>query len=480
MTASASLSWSTAVLTVPLSRPLGSVYVVFFMPSDLAASFIFRTNAVSSSDPVSHRASSRATLLPDGIISIFSMSCRLYFCPTRSPTMRDSSLAVPSSTVLASTVTVGPGSSRLIGCSRRITYAVMILATLAVGTGFCSPNVPMVPEPATMTAACPFSGHGMLNVPPPTVNDAAFVSTTRLGSGNGRTTWTTSATSASSATRGDQILTRRRAVRAGVFGGGGVLVSCASRSMGEAGGVRGCTGGRSATPSVIVLSDPATSFGGRNATVRVLSEDSAGVASPGSSSGAESVLLASAGRSVSLSGSVPSPSEVAPALSPGSASAVSAAGSVSSPDFMSSWAAARASLSVAVVPFSAAGSVSSSDFVSSWAAARASLSTAVPSSPAVGAVSLLGSLPSSSAVASTPLPGAVFSSPAVGSAVSSEAVAPLRAAASVSASGGVVSSSVVASVTSVPWRGSAPEWSAWSASSTSSAFEDSSTASVGR
>lgn len=86
----------------------------------------------------------------------------------------------------------------------------MILATLAVGTGSCSPNVPKVPEPVTMTAACPCSGHGRVNVPPPMVKDDASASSERTGSGSGRTNWTTRATTARSATTGAHILTLRR------------------------------------------------------------------------------------------------------------------------------------------------------------------------------------------------------------------------------------------------------------------------------
>ncbi len=66
ITASASFSWSAAVLTVPASRPLGSVYVVSFIPSSFAAAFIFATKASVAGEPVSQRASRRETLLADG------------------------------------------------------------------------------------------------------------------------------------------------------------------------------------------------------------------------------------------------------------------------------------------------------------------------------------------------------------------------------------------------------------------------------
>ena len=71
MTALASLSWSAGVDRVVASRPLGSVYVEFVIPRSSAAAFIFLTNAFSVS--ASQRASSRATLLPDGIIRSWSI-----------------------------------------------------------------------------------------------------------------------------------------------------------------------------------------------------------------------------------------------------------------------------------------------------------------------------------------------------------------------------------------------------------------------
>ncbi|CAM5314716.1 hypothetical protein TPAU25S_00949 [Tsukamurella paurometabola] len=42
----------------------------------------------------------------------------------------------------------------------------MTLATLAIGTGFCSPEEPNVPMPCTSSAACPAAGHGMSGLPP--------------------------------------------------------------------------------------------------------------------------------------------------------------------------------------------------------------------------------------------------------------------------------------------------------------------------
>ena len=60
----ASLTWSTAVLTVPLSSPDGSVYRVSAMPSFAAAAFIRATNAAGV--PASHRARICAMLSAEG------------------------------------------------------------------------------------------------------------------------------------------------------------------------------------------------------------------------------------------------------------------------------------------------------------------------------------------------------------------------------------------------------------------------------
>ncbi len=42
----------------------------------------------------------------------------------------------------------------------------MTLATLAIGTGFCSPDEPNVPMPCTSSAAWPSAGQGMSTLPP--------------------------------------------------------------------------------------------------------------------------------------------------------------------------------------------------------------------------------------------------------------------------------------------------------------------------
>ncbi len=131
------------------------------------------------------------------------------------------------------------------GCPWRITYAVMILATLATGADFSLPYVPMVPTPSTSTAPWPSSGHGMSSFSPPKVYVGSAESVS-AGSGSGRTACAIAKTIRSSRTSGVQILTRRTAVRTGVSGGGGVFVSSASRSSGGLGGM-GCCRVRSAS-----------------------------------------------------------------------------------------------------------------------------------------------------------------------------------------------------------------------------------------
>ncbi len=89
----------------------------------------------------------------------------------------------------------------------------------------------MSPTPITFAAACPWSGQGIWNFSPPNVY-AFFSPRLRVASGSGRTSWTTQKTISSRMTSGVQILNRRTTVRTGVSGGGGVFVSCASRSSG--------------------------------------------------------------------------------------------------------------------------------------------------------------------------------------------------------------------------------------------------------
>lgn len=157
MARGANLSWSSAVLRVVDSRPLAPAYVVRVIPSSAVASFIFTTNA--SWLPASQRASSRATLLPDGS-SISSSSLRwLSRCPSRTGAV-DSLSECASCAASRSTLISGPVSPSLSECPLRITYAVITFVTLAIGTGCCPPVLPNGPMPLTSTLAWPSCGHG--------------------------------------------------------------------------------------------------------------------------------------------------------------------------------------------------------------------------------------------------------------------------------------------------------------------------------
>lgn len=98
--------------------PLTPVYEVARMPSPAAARFIFATNAFSP--PASQRASSRATLLPDGTI-ISSSSRRWVYSRPASTGAVVSTEEYDSSAARRSATTVAPGASASIGWLFRIT-----------------------------------------------------------------------------------------------------------------------------------------------------------------------------------------------------------------------------------------------------------------------------------------------------------------------------------------------------------------------
>ncbi|GAA3163543.1 hypothetical protein GCM10020001_105390 [Nonomuraea salmonea] len=134
--------------------------------------------AKRSSEPASHRASSRAALLPDGT-SISSSSRRSRIRrPSTSGTV-DSCGRKDSSAAVRSTVINGPWPDGLSGWRRSNTYAVITFVTLAIGTGSAPPLEPSLPTPTTSTAACPSSGHGRgTSVPEATPHpDSAHTST---------------------------------------------------------------------------------------------------------------------------------------------------------------------------------------------------------------------------------------------------------------------------------------------------------------
>ena len=88
-------------------------------------------------------------LFADGIIMAERASCSVSLSPAFTVLSVDSPAAssLPSDSPLASTVMDGPASPFLSGWSLSTTYAVIALATLPIGTAFCSPNESTVPRP---------------------------------------------------------------------------------------------------------------------------------------------------------------------------------------------------------------------------------------------------------------------------------------------------------------------------------------------
>ena len=88
-----------------------------------------------------------------------SSACSAWRSVIRSPAFTlsvDSPRATrcPSSATSAGViVTTNPCSPGASGCSRRVRYAVMTFATLAIGTGVVLPDAPKLPTPSTSTAA---------------------------------------------------------------------------------------------------------------------------------------------------------------------------------------------------------------------------------------------------------------------------------------------------------------------------------------
>ena len=141
------------MLTVARSSPDGSVYRVSAIPSAAACAFIAATNVAGS--PASHRASSRAMLSAEGS-SRASRACRSVStspAATRTRDWRPAASAAYAAASCAETVSAGPSSAGRSGWSRSTRYAVITLATLAMGTGRTAPEEPRLPSPATSTVA---------------------------------------------------------------------------------------------------------------------------------------------------------------------------------------------------------------------------------------------------------------------------------------------------------------------------------------
>src|SRR2546423_776711 len=155
------------------------------MPNRAAVAFIFARNA--SVPPASHRASSCAMLSAEGSKSATS-ACRSVSTSFAVTFTRERSAASCAGYAAASaedTVIVGPSSPAASGWSDSTTYAVITLATLAIGAGRAAPDVPRLPTPTTSSAAWPWAGQGSTGGVPGITTDPGSVSAT-CGSGSGR------------------------------------------------------------------------------------------------------------------------------------------------------------------------------------------------------------------------------------------------------------------------------------------------------
>jgi hypothetical protein len=113
-------SWSAAVETVPGSNPLGSVYVVWFIPSAPASVFISARRRISL--PATVAARMEAMLLPEGISnpssSWRSVSCSPA-CTATTDWFRVPSEAAASASAVVTAIE-NPSCSPLIGYRSRV------------------------------------------------------------------------------------------------------------------------------------------------------------------------------------------------------------------------------------------------------------------------------------------------------------------------------------------------------------------------
>jgi hypothetical protein len=143
------------------------------MPNLAAVWFISVTKA--ETEPASHLARTFATLPAEASSSASRASRSLSCSPaltftTDWPSFTSLPYAAASAAV---TVMVGPDSPSASGWCLRMRYAVIVLATLAIGSAvLVSPEVPSMPTPSTSTAACPMPGQtragdapGMVKLP---------------------------------------------------------------------------------------------------------------------------------------------------------------------------------------------------------------------------------------------------------------------------------------------------------------------------
>src|SRR2546430_3775107 len=129
------------------------------MPSRRAVAFIRVTNAAWL--PASHRASIHAMLSAEGSSSAFSAWRSVSLSPATTGTSESPSRTCDGYAAASDAWTVisGPDPPEGSGWSCRITYAVITLATLAIGTGRVAPGPATTPKPLMSAAETPSAGH---------------------------------------------------------------------------------------------------------------------------------------------------------------------------------------------------------------------------------------------------------------------------------------------------------------------------------
>src|SRR5215469_14020879 len=129
------------------------------MPRRRAVAFIRATNAAWL--PASHRASIQAMLSAEGSSSASSAWRSVMVSPAATGTSESPSRACDGYAAASDgwTVISGPDPSAGRGWSCRTTYAVISLATLAIGTGWVAPGPATAPKPLMSAAETPSAGH---------------------------------------------------------------------------------------------------------------------------------------------------------------------------------------------------------------------------------------------------------------------------------------------------------------------------------
>jgi len=148
------------------------------MPSAVAVLFISVTN--DETEPASQRARIFATLSAEASSSASRASRSLSCSPALTSTTDWCSLTSPAYAAASAAVTVmvGPDSPSASGWCLRMRYAVIVLATLAIGSATSVlPEVPSIPTPSTSIAACPAVGQGSFGDAPGMVKLSAICCT---------------------------------------------------------------------------------------------------------------------------------------------------------------------------------------------------------------------------------------------------------------------------------------------------------------